>query len=151
MLANTRSIANNMSVILRLSGKHLDPETVAHMTKLRVVNKFRRGEAMYPLTKPRGVKHKFSGLNVQITPDDSLNGRASVLAHKAMQVISKRRREIVRITKAPGVEIAVLDIGISKLDVVGQYERIPAPFLFQLGKLGIDLEISIYHVFAEDR
>jgi len=137
-----------MSVILRLSGKHLDPETVAQMTKLPIVKKYRRGEAVYPRTKPRGPKHKFSGVNIKITPNDHLQSRASDLARKAMQVISKRRREIIQITKAPGVEFVVLDIGISKLDVAGQFEQIPSPFLLQLGQLGIDLEISIYHAFA---
>jgi hypothetical protein len=47
-----------------------------------------------------------------------------------------------------GVESAVLDIGVAKLDVAGQFEHIPAAFLLELGRMGIDLEISIYHAFA---
>jgi hypothetical protein len=137
-----------MSVILRISGRDLDPEVVARKTTLPVTHIFRRGEPVLPRSKPRGAKNKFSGLNIQIASKDGLNGRASVLVRKAMRVISKHRQELARIARAPGVESAVLDVGVPRLDVAGQFERIPAAFLLELGKLRIDLEISIYHAWA---
>jgi hypothetical protein len=137
-----------MSVILRISGRDLDPDLIARKTTLPITHIYRRGESRFPNSKPRGPKHKFSGVNIQITRKDGLRARASNLIPKAAKIIGTHRQELRRIARMSGVDFAILDIGVAKLDVAGQFERIPATFLRELGQLGIDLEISIYHAFA---
>lgn len=143
-------LCQTMSAMLRVSGRKLDPQMVARLTTLPVAMLYQKGEPVFPRTQPRGRKHKFSGINIRLTRFDGFRGQTRALVRKALRVIEARRREVTRIAKMPGVESVVLDIGVAKLDVAGQFERIPAAHLLKLGKMGIDLEISIYHLFEDE-
>ena len=72
----------------------------------------------------------FSNLSAQI-----LDAKLFLLQHVA---------DLQTVQRFPGVESITLDFAIETRDVAVQSESFPADLLATLGRLGIDLTVSIY-------
>ncbi len=136
-----------MSVIFRISGKNFDAEACARSTTLPVVKVYKRGQLIYPSSMVLKKRYLTSGVNMRLEGPDGLEGKLHTLVSRAHSAINKHHREIQRLRKFPGVQNACLDFGVLELNVAAQFESVPHEFLLQLGRLRIDLEISIYHAF----
>ena len=126
-------------------------EACAKATTLPVEYVYQRGKLIYPASKLLKKRYRLSGLNIQLTANHGLDAKLYALVRCAQKVIKRHRDELQRLRKFPGVQYARLDFGISELDVAGQFEYIPHEFLLELGRLKIDLEISIYHAFRRTK
>src|SRR3989442_13160711 len=111
-----------MSAILRISGSSLDAEACIATTSLPAVRVYERGTRRFPLSKTNRKRNRLSGVNFRVTPRDGLEGRLLALAEAASAVLTAHRREVQRLRRRPDVESVVLDIGIPRLDVAGQFE-----------------------------
>ena len=140
-----------MSAILRISGKNLDAKACAQSTTLPVVKVYQRGQPVYPASKLLKKRNHMSGLNIRLTPPDGLDSKLYTLVRRARTMIKRHRAELRRLRKFPGVQYACLDFGVPELNVAGQFEHVPHEFLLELGRLRIDLEISIYHAFRRKK
>ena len=136
--------AKNMCV-LRASGPRFAVDRFAEKTSLPVCNVYRRGEPRLPRSKPRGPKHKSSGITVVVS--DASWSKLPAQVRDAERFLSKHKREIKRLSRFPGVDGLVLDFPIHLRigrKVVAQFDRFPASLVRAAGQLGVALELSIY-------
>jgi hypothetical protein len=131
--------------VLRASGPRFAVDRFAERTSLPVHSVYRRGEARFPRSKPKGPKHKISGITVVVS--DASWSKLPAQVRDAERFLSKHKREIRRLSRFPGVDGVVLDFPIHLRigrKVVAQFDRFPASLVRAAGELGIALELSTY-------
>jgi hypothetical protein len=98
-----------------------------------------------PRSQPNGPRHTSSGLTIVVSDAPWSNLPAQV--RDAERFLSQHRREIMRLSRFPGMKGLVLDFPIHLRigrKVVAQFDRLPASLVRAAGSLGIALELSIY-------
>lgn len=136
--------------ILVARGKRWDVDRFVAKTSLPLMSVHRRGEPMFPRHKPKGRKHKTSGISVDVS-NASWNGiRAQV--RDAERFLRVHRRELARLARQRGVEEfdpsfpAFCRIGwkTGRSRVAVQFEEFPASLVRAAGSLGIGFDLAIY-------
>jgi hypothetical protein len=114
---------------------------LAHCT-LPVCAVKRLGEPAYPASEPDGRRYTESGVHVVAGEGDFSDFPLQV--EQAIAFLRNNESQLRRLCTFPGVEIASLDFGIERRDVVFQFDRLPAELLRLAGALGLDIEVSQY-------
>ena len=135
-----------MGCMLRIGGRRFDAKACAESTSLPVARVHVKGEPVLR-TRPNGKKNSESSLNIRVSRAEF--HRLDRQIKDARAFVKRHSREIRRIGRLRGVEHLVLDFGIARRDVAGQFDRFPAELLLACGKLGIGLEVSWYQAFDE--
>jgi hypothetical protein len=144
LIADPLGSANSMCV-LRAFGSRFAVDRFVAKTSLPICNVHKRGEPRLPRSKPRGPKHKYSGVTVVVSNAPWSNLQAQI--RDAERFLAKHKREIARLSRFPGVEALVLDFPLDLRigrKTVAQFDHFPATLVRQAGKLGLALELSIY-------
>src|SRR5262245_14815807 len=135
-----------MGCMLRIGGRYFDAESCADSAKLPVVKVHIKGKPVLR-TRPDGKKNSESSVNIRVSRAEF--HRLDLQIKHAQAFLARHARELRRITRLRGVEHAVLDFGIARRDVAGQFDRFPASLLLECGRLGIGLEVSWYQAFDQ--
>jgi hypothetical protein len=131
-----------MPVVVRAYGKDFDVDAfLAHCT-LPVCAVKHLGEPVHPASEPDGRRYTESGVHVLAGEGDFSNFPRQV--EQAIAFLRSNESELRRLCTFPGVEIASLDFGIERRDVVFQFDRLPTELLRLAGALGLDIEVSQY-------
>ncbi len=111
-------------------------------SKLKPYVVWHKGEPLYPRTKPQGKKLPTSGFNCEVSRKGfgSLNGQIN----DAVRFLHKWQREILKLTRYPGVEEACLKFGIWKRDVVCQGTAFPPEIIQAAGRAGVGIVLCVY-------
>lgn len=131
-----------MPVVVRAYGKNFDVDAfLAHCT-LPVCAVKRLGAPVHPASEPDGRRYTESGVHVLAGERDFSDLPLQV--EQAIAFLRKNESELRRLSTFSGVEIATLDFGIERRDVIFQFDRLPAELLQLAGSLGLDIEVSQY-------
>ena len=131
-----------MPVVVRAYGKNFDVDAfLAHCT-LPVCAVKRLGAPVHPASEPDGRRYTESGVHVLAGEGDFSDLPLQV--EQAIAFLRKNESELRRLSTFSGVEIATLDFGIERRDVIFQFDRLPAELLQLAGSLGLDIEVSQY-------
>ena len=131
-----------MGCVLRASGRHFDVDEYLRKSPLTDYHVYRKGEPRFS-TKPRGEKNKTTGINIAISYRSFNSLSRQIKA--AISFLKKNRTEIGRLARFKGLDGApVLDFGINKRDLPGQFYCFPAELVSLAGKLGLAIELSQY-------
>ena len=131
--------------VLHAFGTRFAADRFAAKTSLDILAVRKRGQPRFPHSKPRGAKHKVSGITVVVS-DASWTDLAAQISD-ADRLLESNGREIGRLQRWPGVQMVVLDFPIDlrvSRKNVAQFDRFPASLVRKAGRLGLALELSIY-------
>ena len=130
--------------VLRAFGSRFAANRFAARTSLPIVTVYKRGEPRLR-SKPRGARHQYSGITAVVS--DASWSDLQAQARDAVRFLVKHNREIRRLSRLPGVDELVLDFPIDLrigARSVAQFDRLPATLVWNAGRLGLALELSIY-------
>jgi hypothetical protein len=131
-----------MPAVLRAYGSHFDVDAYLADCPLPVCAVKRRGEPVFPASRPDGRRHTESGVHVLASGagfDDF-----SVQVEEAIAFLRTYDGELRRLRGFPGIETVTLDFGIERRDGWLQCDRLPSELLQLAGTLGFDIELSQY-------
>src|SRR5579872_141545 len=111
-----------MPVVVRAYGKHFDVDVFLADCMLPVCAVKRRGEPLFPATQPEGRRYTQSGVHVLASAADFSEFPLQV--EQAIAFLRINETELRRLCTFPGVEIASLDFGIERRDVIFQFDRL---------------------------
>jgi hypothetical protein len=133
-----------MSAILRAYGDHFNVDAFLAGCTLPVCAVKRRGEPIFPVSKPDGKRHTQSGVHVVASDADFHEFLRSV--EEAILFLKVNGEEVRRLCEFPGVEGVTLDFGIARRDTYTQSDRLPAELVSLAGSMGLAIELSQYPV-----
>jgi len=132
----------NMSCMLRIAGKNLNIDKLLSKTNFVPQAFYRKGEAKFKKTQPKGEKNKRSGASFRVSTANY--DQFEKQKREAITFLKTNRREIRRIMKWPGVDEGELDFGIHSRDVIIRCDYLPPELIKLAGSLGLGIEISQY-------
>ena len=142
-----------MAVMLRVGGKDFDVDAYLREHPCETVRVWRKGEAVFPKSQPKGRKNEDSGLNMEVSNaerndlDGEIEGAISFLEDEV------NHHEIQDLIGYPGVEGGTLDFGIDLKDLSEyplQSFTFPPNLLSLAGDLGLCLEVSLYPCWDDE-
>jgi len=133
-----------MSAVLRVSGVAFDPDRFCAGSGLDPCKLYRKGERVFPASRPDGRRNDKSGINV-VASDAGFNEFPRQV-EEATAFLVAHRADLARLRSFPGVEDMTLDFGIPRRDVVVHSDYLPPALLRLSGELGIGIELSYYPV-----
>lgn len=135
-----------MSCVLRVSGKHFDARAYAQRSLLPIASVHMRGEPRMPCTRPKGERHKSSGVTIDVSRAGFENLKRQI--RDAIKFLAERRAVLRGLRRVVGVETMTLDFGVADRAAVAQFDYFPPELISAAGSLGIGLEISRYHAIS---
>src|SRR3990172_5572148 len=99
-----------MSCVLTVLGTKFDPDAFLKRSKLKPHVGWHKGEPVFPRTKPKGKKFPASGFKCDASRKGfgNLNGQIK----DALRFLEEWQREILKLTRYPGVEEVYFNFGI---------------------------------------
>jgi len=137
-----------MSAVLRAYGDDFDLDAFLPGCTLPVYTVKRRGEPVFPNTRPEGRRHSQSGVHVLASGADFEEFPKQV--EDATAFLLTNVEQIERLCQWPGVEGVTLDFGIQRRDEFVQCIYFPSELLRAAGSLGLNVELSVYETPAEE-
>jgi len=122
------------------SGQTFDVDSFLKRTTLDASAVCYRGQ---PLKVPKGKLQKVSGFSVTIN-DTRMFGDLSPQIPKALRFLRKHRRELLRLSRFPGVSDLRLVFPWCRPEGTYGVERFPAELLELAGSRRIGIELSFY-------
>lgn len=135
-----------MSCVLRVSGDHLDVDSLLSSVHLRPDNIWHRGEPRRR-SKPNGRSREDSG--VTFLASDADLSEFELQIEEATKYLEDHAGLIAGIVSFEGVQNAILDFGIELRDTAIHSDTLPPGFLRAACNAGIAVELSHYPC-AED-
>ena len=129
--------------VLRASGENFDVDMFSARSSIPIDRVYRRGEGL--LGARKRSKHKVSGLAATVSDASWL--RLPLQIRDAEQFLLTYKREIMRLSRFPGVEDLVLEFSATipfRRNFLTRTDRFPASLVRSTGKLGIALELRSY-------
>lgn len=136
-----------MSVVLRAYGTSFDVDAFLADYTLPICAVKRRGEPVYPASRPNGHQHSHSGIHVSASDADF--GEFPRQVEDTIRFLRANGEQIRRLCEYPGVEDVTLDFGIERRDVAVQCDHLPAELIRLAGSLGLAIELSQYPVESQ--
>ena len=126
--------------MLRISGVHLDIDALVIRKGLHPESVWRKGERRS--TSTAAERNRDSGMNYCVS--DAGFEEFEIQKSEAIEFLKRFGTEITDIVRTPGVEMAILDFGISRRDAIVQSDSFPPELVGLAGGLGLSLELSQY-------
>jgi len=133
-----------MSCVFTVFGTNFNPDKFLTRSKLEPYVAWRKGEPVYPNTKPRCKKCHLSGFNCEVSRKGfgNLGGQIK----DAVVFIKKWRGEILKVTRHPSVEGAYLKFGVWRRNgVVCQGEALPPELIEVAGRVRVGIVLCTYN------
>lgn len=129
-----------MSCILRISGESLNVDALLSEHPLPAVRVWRKGD----VHRLKGKTHSDSGVNI-LASDADFDEINRQLA-EATEFLKLHSSVIAKVVDFPGVQIAMLDFGLSALKPgsFAQFVHLPAELIELAAYARIAVEISLY-------
>ena len=104
-----------MPAVLRAYGKNFDVDAFLANCTLPVCEVKRKGQPVFPASKPDGRRHEASGVHVLASDEDFNQFPRQV--EESITFLQGSEVEVRRLCSFPGVEGVTLDFGIERRDV----------------------------------
>lgn len=131
-----------MSAVLRAYGAEFDVDAFLIGCRLPICTVKRRGEAAYPVSKPDGPRHEWSGIHVVISDADFDKFPQQV--QESIAFLRSQKEQLRRLCEFRGVTDVTLDFGLERRDVVVQCDHLPAELVALAGELRFGIELTQY-------
>ena len=131
-----------MPAVLRAYGSDFDVDELLAGCTLPLCAVKRRGEPVFPLSQPDGLRHDRSGVHVTVSDADFSEFPRQIA--EATTFLQSEADQVRRLCRWPGVEAVDLDFGIERRDVMVQCDRLPPALVRLAGSLGLGIELSHY-------
>ncbi|QEH38755.1 hypothetical protein OJF2_73610 [Aquisphaera giovannonii] len=131
-----------MSAVLRAYGAEFDVEAFLTGCSMPVCAVKRRGELVFPASRPNGRRHEQSGIHVLASGAEFDEFPRQV--EDASTFLQVEAEQVRRLVTFPGVECVTLDFGIACRDIAWQSDHLPAELVRLAGSLGLAIELSHY-------
>ena len=128
-----------MSCVLRIGGKHLDPDALVRNLTVPVYRIDRKGEPRHPSS--RGM---FEASAVHLDVSDAAFADLQAQVADAIAFLTANAGPLGAAIRFPGVDYATLDFAVELQDVAIDSKHLPPDLLRRAGELGIGIELSIY-------
>ena len=112
------------------------------------INEFLLGSVLVPCkvwhvgdqTRPGRPASTSAGFNVTVSEADDLPSQVA----DAIEFLRRNHADLLRLSNMPSVDALVLDFGIPRRDVVGQFDEFPVALVRAAGELRMSLALSQY-------
>jgi len=123
--------------VLHVSGEDFQVDAFLADSELQPYRVYHRGEV-----RGRSEQHFDSGLSLDVSFAD---GDLKAEVADAIRFLSEHEAELQWLRNFPGVTDMRLDFGYYSRDVAAQFDYLPPELLARAGRLGIGIELSLYH------
>jgi hypothetical protein len=124
--------------VLRVASDDFNVDDFLKTTSLHPCNVYRKSE-------PKGQTGKLSDkTGITIVVSEASGGELALQVEDAIAFLEQNRDEIKRLRSYVASEEIVLDFGIWREEVIGQYNYLPPKLLRLAGELEMGIELSIY-------
>jgi hypothetical protein len=131
-----------MSAVLRAAGDEFDVDAYLRDCTLPGAQSHKRGDPVFPHTKPNGRRRQHSGVHTEASSADFDDFPQQIA--DAIRYLTDHADEVRRLRGFLGVEAVTLDFGIWRRDAFVQCDQFPAELVRLAGSLDVALELSVY-------